>query len=1285
MSVLIATDRNRIIQLEERLALLENRLTNIHQRCQDVGEILPEALYVTADQTALIEALQTPVESCVKHVVQKDPHSLIKAFSPVMVKLMATARRPVITVLRAQQARLVYLNQYLENLDQAMVTQQTQLQELVTQCHHNQENGLEALAGKEGDGLEALAGKVEQTLVTQQLQLSDLQEQLHDLKDTLKPFQRLLSLPGMASVESLIASITSLLELEKHFKKIEQVYLTQQSQVEDLDQYLNKLEQVHVKQQLQLGTLTEQVNHLVSTYQPLETSWQHQATQLTDIEKYLNNLEDAVVRHDTQLEEFHKNLATLQDTPQPLQDLVQKQQSHLTEIETYLEKLEKAHVNQHLHLNQLSNQVGVVQEAFKPIKEALQGSQTQLATLEQSLENLEKVQVEQHVQMNRLTKQVPQLVQEALSPVQTALQNYKQQLAEVDQYLDNLEKAHVKQHLELNHLNQQVDDVQRAQVTIERAGREALAGIEQLDKRVVNIEGGGLEALAGVVKQVKEFAKVTARFEHLEDRINDPKKRALDLADILPEAIRQSTQQMVSEITSKVSSQIGSTLQESAEASSPDTPEQELSGEEELAQSMQRPVEICIQQAIKKDVRPFADALFPLIGPTIRRSINEMFKDIIQRINTMLEQSIFSRQGILWRLQAWRTGQSFAEIVLSHTLQYRIDQVFLIHRETGLLILHAHVEEVTLGDRDAVSAMFTAIQDFVRDSFSASKEEELDSVEVGQYTVWIERSPYAILACVIRGGASRSFRTLMKEQLETIHDRYGPLLQQFDGDNTKLKYCQPLIDEMLRSELKSEAQPRLMTPQLAVILGVLLVGLSLWAYQHFEYQHRFSKYLQTLHEMPGIVVIGTVKQDGKLIVYGMRDPLAKDPEAVAQQFKLNDIMFLGKPYQDLHPQMVEQRLRQWLKPPATVQMTLQGTLLRLKGHADQAWIDKVNDRVWKLAGVTDIDNKELVNTEAQFQAYLKVLNETPGIMVVSSGVEKGQLVVTGMRDPLAEDPAEIARRMQIADVVGTWRPYQDLAPQFIIKRVLTRLTPPATVTVQLEGEVLQFHGHATQEWINKAIDSARTVPGVNKLETNKLINTDQFLLAEAKRALTVTESAKGSKALTIKMVVHDQVLQLTGHVNTATFQTLQQQLQNFHQAQPELVSIDTGELIDIEGENQRLTQNIEKTIVYFAEETDLMPKQETLLQALLIDIKQLLVYSQELQQTVHLQVIGNTDGLGTELHNQQLGQRRAEVIVTWLHKHGIDEKFMAATVPSKIRFGETQPNPNDRNAVFQVK
>ena len=43
-------------------------------------------------------------------------------------------------------------------------------------------------------------------------------------------------------------------------------------------------------------------------------------------------------------------------------------------------------------------------------------------------------------------------------------------------------------------------------------------------------------------------------------------------------------------------------------------------------------------------------------------------------------------QGLKWRVESIRTGRPFAEIVLMHSLLYRVEQVFLIHRETGLVL-----------------------------------------------------------------------------------------------------------------------------------------------------------------------------------------------------------------------------------------------------------------------------------------------------------------------------------------------------------------------------------------------------------------------------------------------------------------------------------------------------------------------------------------------------------------------------------------------------------------------
>ncbi|HIE02108.1 MAG TPA: hypothetical protein EYP59_17795 [Thiotrichaceae bacterium] len=172
--------------------------------------------------------------------------------------------------------------------------------------------------------------------------------------------------------------------------------------------------------------------------------------------------------------------------------------------------------------------------------------------------------------------------------------------------------------------------------------------------------------------------------------------------------------------------------------------------------------------------------------------------------------------------------------------------MFLIHHDSGLLILHASLEEVDAGDSDAVSAMFTAIQDFSRDSFSASKEEELDSVEVGKYTVWIERGPYAILACVIRGEAAILFRKIMQTLLEKRHARYGSLLGQFAGDSLSLQSGQHLLEELLYSETKTEAKSHLF-PQLLVLCSMILIAVSVWGYHFFQHQQLIDDKLCECH------------------------------------------------------------------------------------------------------------------------------------------------------------------------------------------------------------------------------------------------------------------------------------------------------------------------------------------------------------------------------------------------------------------------------------------------------
>ena len=163
-------------------------------------------------------------------------------------------------------------------------------------------------------------------------------------------------------------------------------------------------------------------------------------------------------------------------------------------------------------------------------------------------------------------------------------------------------------------------------------------------------------------------------------------------------------------------------------------------------------------------------------------------------------------QGIKWRLEALRSRKPFSEIVLLHSIVYRVEQVFLIHKKTGLMLQHVVRAETDLQDADMVSSMLTAIRDFVADSFKVEEDEGLETIRVGELTVWIEQGPLAILAVVIRGNAPQSLRLLIQETLENIHSAYVEVLESFGGDTAPFEEARPALEACLVSQYKKNGR-----------------------------------------------------------------------------------------------------------------------------------------------------------------------------------------------------------------------------------------------------------------------------------------------------------------------------------------------------------------------------------------------------------------------------------------------------------------------------------------------
>jgi OOP family OmpA-OmpF porin len=133
-----------------------------------------------------------------------------------------------------------------------------------------------------------------------------------------------------------------------------------------------------------------------------------------------------------------------------------------------------------------------------------------------------------------------------------------------------------------------------------------------------------------------------------------------------------------------------------------------------------------------------------------------------------------------------------------------------------------------------------------------------------------------------------------------------------------------------------------------------------------------------------------------------------------------------------------------------------------------------------------------IRADIRWGNYIALLKAEPGLVVVSEERGWGTFYVTGLRDPLARDPAEMLKSTSLDadDVVSRWEHYQSADSQFIIGRASRLLEPPESVSFKVEDGTLRAEGFASRNWITEAQKLAAFIPGVEAFDTRGLIDTD---------------------------------------------------------------------------------------------------------------------------------------------------------------------------------------------------
>ncbi len=381
---------------------------------------------------------------------------------------------------------------------------------------------------------------------------------------------------------------------------------------------------------------------------------------------------------------------------------------------------------------------------------------------------------------------------------------------------------------------------------------------------------------------------------------------------------------------------------------------QRAARDRQLALALAPTVETAISESVRRNPHEIATAIFPVLGPSIRKAIAETMAGLVNTINRAIEHS-FSPRGVRWRIESWRTGVPFAQIVMRHALVYRVEQVFLVHAKSGLLL--AHVPEGTGEDADLISGMLTAISDFVNDSFEPKQTGELRAFAAGDLSVIVEPGPQAYLAAVVRGQPPETLPYRLQTTLETIHLQWSNPLCAFEGDAAPFATTRPLLEDCIETVLATD-RPSAKSGfrRFAWAIPVLLIAGALvwWATSGGR---RWNAAVARLEAEPGITVIRSERSGGKWNVTGMRDPLAASPSIVLAGMGVDTTNVVGRwePYVSTEPALALERARRLLAPPGGVQLELVGDAIVARGRAPEAWIARASTLAPALAGFSSVD------------------------------------------------------------------------------------------------------------------------------------------------------------------------------------------------------------------------------------------------------------------------------------------------------------------------------------------
>ncbi len=235
-----------------------------------------------------------------------------------------------------------------------------------------------------------------------------------------------------------------------------------------------------------------------------------------------------------------------------------------------------------------------------------------------------------------------------------------------------------------------------------------------------------------------------------------------------------------------------------------DALEQQIQDEEGLINTITPVIASAIRTNISGSRAEMIDALYPIMGKLVQRSVAEAMRDLVRRIDRQMRRTLNVR-GMWRQFQAQMRGISGSEMTIRDALPLQVEEIFLIHKKSGLLLMHLSQgnapDDAMADDSDIISGMLTAITEFTEDAFGRNEEEALNEIQYGGRSILLEAAHFVYIAVVIDGYDSSDFRNQMRDTMIAIEHRHASALRNYDGNAARFRESNAMLAALLRGKI----------------------------------------------------------------------------------------------------------------------------------------------------------------------------------------------------------------------------------------------------------------------------------------------------------------------------------------------------------------------------------------------------------------------------------------------------------------------------------------------------